>query len=142
MRTLDASEVQPEELDELSGALDRLPLASALREAVGALTEAVRSGEDVFVGVPGDRVTPADAAHLLRMSRAHVYKLLDGGVLPFVKVGRDRRILLRDLAAYETLRDEEASRLARRFSRSEAGVAGIVRDLAGVSAEDARRVGY
>lgn len=52
------------------------------------------------------------------MSRAHLYKVLDAGALPFTVVGnRDRRIAMADLHAYiaktEELRRVNAREAAR-----------------------------
>ena len=51
-------------------------------------------------------VSPAGAAHRLSVSRQFVYTLIADGELPSLKIGRARRIRVRDL---EDLIDRKAS---------------------------------
>ena len=51
-------------------------------------------------------------AELLGISRAQVYKLMEAGELPYVKIGKSRRVRLdavRDLIARNTTQGEAAS---------------------------------
>lgn len=80
---------------------DALPIPSTalglLRDALGELGE----GNDVEL-LPHEReVSTEFAARLLGVSRPHFVKLLEeDGVMGFHKVGRDRRVMLSDVLAY------------------------------------------
>lgn len=74
------------------------------------LTEAVRmmaSGQSVVLLSENEEFTTQAAANYLGMSRPHLVKLLEVGEIPFHFVGTHRRIYLKDLQAYERIRDRK-----------------------------------
>jgi excisionase family DNA binding protein len=64
------------------------------------------------------------------MSRTHLYKLLDRGEIMFHRVGRDRRIRLRDLVAFEAQRDGDRLELAERFAHQHKTAAAATDEIA------------
>lgn len=56
-------------------------------------------------------LTTQEAADLLNVSRPHLVKLLEDGLIPHTKTGRHRRVKFADLVGYKDKRDE-ASRAA------------------------------
>jgi excisionase family DNA binding protein len=70
-------------------------------EALVQISEALSSGQGVTVMPTDTRLTTQQAADYLGFSRPTLVKLLEGGHIPFSKVGRHRRVMLRDLMAYE-----------------------------------------
>ncbi len=89
-----------------------------LRDLLLALSDSLSSGFDLTLLDSSTELTPQQAADRLRMSRTHLYKLLDSGEIPSHRVGRDRRITGPDLVAFERRRQAERRELAERFAHS------------------------
>lgn len=93
------------------------------REALEEFAGTLRSGRDIVLASSGDTVTTSTAAKILGVSRAHLYKVLDAGAIPYVVVGkRDRRISMADLTSYvektEAVRRDAARSVAKRQENS------------------------
>ena len=130
---VDVLEVEPSAVDEqtlaaLSEFVDGLE-ESALRDLLLALTGSLESGGTVALLDVDTDYTPAQVAQRLRMSRTHLYKLLDSGQIPSHRVGRDRRVSGRDVVTFEKRRQEERRTLAERFASAEAIRRGAVDEL-------------
>ena len=65
------------------------------------MSEGIRRGVGVTIASDDDVLTPSRTAGLLGISRTHLYKILDAGLLPFHIVGeRDRRMFMGDVREY------------------------------------------
>jgi excisionase family DNA binding protein len=87
-----------------------------LRDVLLAISRYVREGAEFAVIDGSVDLTSSEAAKLLRMSRTHLYKLLDRGEIMSHRVGRDRRIRMRDLIDFDKQRERNRSELAERFA--------------------------
>lgn len=78
-----------------------LPANSELGKVLDTMSDGLRDGVGLTVARDDEQLTPSRAAAMLGISRTHLYKILDAGLLPFHIVGeRDRRISMEDLRGY------------------------------------------
>lgn len=126
---LAAHAVPPTDVTALRSFAARLE-APELRDLLLGLAESVESGTDITL-LPADaELTPQQVADRLKMSRTHLYKLLDNGTLPSVRVGSHRRVLFSDVVAFEHRRQRDRRELAERFAHENAGRNGAIDELA------------
>lgn len=129
MQTIETSNIPADQLD----ALEKYALASAgseLRDVLLSLAHCAREGSELVVVDDTAVLTPSQAAERLGMSRTHLYKLLDRGEIMSHRVGRDRRIRLRDLLEFEARRQRDRRELAERFANQHTTRAGAVDEVA------------
>ncbi|MDR1213569.1 MAG: helix-turn-helix domain-containing protein [Propionibacteriaceae bacterium] len=77
---------------------------SLSRETVAFLSQIVdaqASGHEIVFSRVPEEVSPAEAAQMLGMSRPHVRKLMNQGVLPFRMVGSHHRIPVADFKRFQ-----------------------------------------
>jgi excisionase family DNA binding protein len=73
--------------------------------ALKLVVQSMARGQTVTL-VPHDKdLTTQEAAGILHVSRPHLVKLLDQGVIPHHKVGTHRRVQVEDVLAYRSERD-------------------------------------
>ena len=115
MQTLQTNQITSEQLDSLDN-FARSDAGPELRDLLLSLSRCVRAGDEVVI-VDGEKtITPSQAAERLAMSRTHLYKLLDRGEILSHRVGRDRRIRMRDLIEFEKQHQRDRRELAERFA--------------------------
>src|SRR3954452_8184139 len=115
MKTIETASIPAEQLD----ALEQYAATSVgpeLRDVLLAVSRCVREGAGFAVIDDSDVLSPNQAAEQLGMSRTHLYKLLDRGEIVSHRVGRDRRIRMRDLAEFEEQHQRDRRELAERFA--------------------------
>jgi excisionase family DNA binding protein len=130
MQELDAARVPDEQIRALESFAASLE-ASELRDLLQALSASVKSGSDVTLLESDTELTPSQAAARLKMSRTHLYKLLDRGEIVSHTVGRDRRIRVTDLARFEASRQRDRRELAERFAHADKTRRGAAEELFG-----------
>ena len=98
--TLTADKVSADELAQTEEFAQGLPQGSPLAIMLEGLLDAVRRGADVTLLASNKELTPNQAAQLLRVSRPHLVKIMDRGLLAYRLVGSNRRIAMADLLDY------------------------------------------
>jgi len=98
--TLTADKVSADELAQTEEFAQGLPQGSPLAIMLEGLLDAVRRGADVTLLASDKELTPNQAAQLLRVSRPHLVKIMDRGLLAYRLVGSNRRIAMVDLLDY------------------------------------------
>lgn len=129
MKTIETASIPAEQLD----ALERYAATSVgpeLRDVLLAVSRCAREGAGFAVIDDSDVLTPNQAAEQLGMSRTHLYKLLDRGEIVSHRVGRDRRIRVRDLLRFEEQRERDGRELAERFANQRKTRAGAIDEIA------------
>jgi excisionase family DNA binding protein len=98
--------------------------ASAFR-ALRLVVERLARGQAITLVPHGTELTTQEAADLLRVSRPHLVKILDEGIVPHHKVGTHRRVALEDVLAYRErrggARHEKLDELTRLSEELEGG---------------------
>ncbi|RZS85737.1 helix-turn-helix domain-containing protein [Pigmentiphaga kullae] len=89
---------------------------SALRLLVDILAE-LADGNAVKVVPVHAELTTQEAADMLNVSRPHLVKLLEDGVLPFHRTGKHRRVRFADLMRYKDARDCAAEQAMGELAR-------------------------
>lgn len=75
---------------------------------LGEILSELALGNTVKVVPIHAELTTQEGADLLNVSRPHLVKLLDDGVMPHTKTGRHRRIKFADLMDYKNQREQES----------------------------------
>lgn len=129
MKTIDTASVPSDQIDALEQ-YARTNAGPEMRDVLLAISHCVREGAEFAVIKESAELTPSEAAQLLRMSRTHLYKLLDRGEIVFHRVGRDRRIRMRDLLDFDKQRERDRRELAERFAGQQQTQAGATDEIA------------
>lgn len=130
MHTIRTSAVPVDQLAALARFADSADASPELRDVLLSVSRCISDGADLVIVDNTATLTPNQVAERLGMSRTHLYKLLDRGELMSHRVGRDRRIRLSDLVAFETQRDHDRRELAERFANQHQTRTSAINELA------------
>jgi excisionase family DNA binding protein len=86
---------------------ERVELPAEVYEVLRKVVDALAHGLAVTVAPQALTLTTQQAADLLGVTRPTVVKILDGGGMPYERVGTHRRLLLSDVLAYRERRRAE-----------------------------------
>jgi len=89
---------------------------SALRLLVDILAE-LADGNAVQVVPIHAELTTQEAADLLNVSRPHLVKLLEDGLLPFHRTGKHRRVRFADLMRFKTERERASEQAMEELAK-------------------------
>lgn len=96
---------QPEiEIEETS---DKIKIPLSALKLLGDILKAMGQGKLISLVPFSTEVTTQAAAEILGCSRPHLVKLLEDGKIPFVKVGKHRRIKFDDIMKYRNQMKEQ-----------------------------------
>ncbi len=79
----------------------QVPIPSELFEVLEEAANVLALGDGISILPTAAQLTTQEAADFLGMSRPTFVKLLEAGEIAFDKVGRHRRVTLRDVVAYQ-----------------------------------------
>lgn len=91
-------------------AVDLTIPAKAL-QLLAVILDSMAQGKIISLVASDAEMSTQQAADLLQMSRPHLVKLLEEGLIPFRKVGSHRRLLFRDILSYEARQKERRQEL-------------------------------
>lgn len=92
----------------------RMPLPAAVYEVLHCVVLAMARGQAVTIAPHHQQLTTQEAADILAVSRPTLVKMLNDGLIPYTQPGRHRRVLLRDVLAYQ-----EQRRISRQAAMDE-----------------------
>jgi excisionase family DNA binding protein len=96
------------EIDETN---ERIKVPLAAMKLLAKILEATSKGNPISVLPVATELTTQSAAELLGCSRPHLVKLVESGAIPFIKVGRHRRLKYEDVIKYKKRLKETQRRL-------------------------------
>lgn len=80
---------------------DKIVVPLRALKLFGSILKAMSEGKPISIVPLATEVTTQKAAEILGCSRPHLVKMLEEGKIPFVKIGKHRRILFEDVTEYK-----------------------------------------
>ncbi len=85
----------------------QVPIPAELFQVLEEAANVLALGDGISILPYAAKLTTQEAADFLGMSRPTFVKILESGALEFEKVGRHRRVTLRDVVVYQTRAQSE-----------------------------------
>lgn len=101
----DKAEIEVEETKE------KLILPKKALILLAEILKAMSQGKHISIIPIDEEVTTQQAAEILGCSRPHLVKLLEERQIPFIKIGRHRRVKYKDILKYKEAKKKEQERL-------------------------------
>ena len=139
--TLHADAIDREDLDQVQHLAESLPEGSPLAILLHNLVTAASRGLDVTLLSADRDLTPNETATMLSMSRPHLLKLMDTGVIAFHRVGTHRRLHLSDVLDYIERRERAGATVAQALGTREHDLAAVRDNAAEFTEEELRELG-
>jgi excisionase family DNA binding protein len=95
------------------------PLPDSVYAFLVELIGALQQGKCVTILQNQARLTTAEAASILGMSRQFLVNLLEAGEIAYHKVGTHRRIYVQDVMKYKVKRDDRRRKILRELVAAE-----------------------
>lgn len=86
---------------EIEETQDKIVVPLRALKLFGSILKAMSEGKPISIVPLATEVTTQKAAEILGCSRPHLLKLLEEGKIPFVKIGKHRRILFEDVMEFK-----------------------------------------
>lgn len=80
-------------------------MSGNLKEAILAIFETLAEGNKLAIAPSEKVMSSQEAADFLNVSRPHINKLLDAGVIPSYRDGKHRRVYFKDLIFFKIKRE-------------------------------------
>jgi len=92
----------------------RLKIPLKALKLLATILKVTGQGKPISIMPVATELTTQAAAEFLGCSRPHLVKLLESGQIPFTKIGKHRRVLFEDLAAYKKqMKKDQEQRLIK-----------------------------
>lgn len=134
--TLHAAVVAVPELDKTIKFAQSLPQGSPIAVMLQHVVEAMQRGVDVTFLESDRELTPNQASELLKVSRPHLVKLMDRGLLAYRMVGTNRRIAMADLLDYLDRHERANAHVSELLGTREHGLRAIKDKAATLTQDD------
>ena len=104
---------------EIAETKERIKLPLSYLKLLARILEVTGQGRPISIVPVATEMTTQAAADLLGCSRPHFVKLLENGLIPFVKIGKHRRVKYEDVMAYRSKMKEEQKQYLIRIMQAD-----------------------